>query len=56
MIDEADIEKLAEKELNGWQVRVCTFWGQFVHAKTPSQMENAVKLAHQWALTEKDPN
>jgi SpoVK/Ycf46/Vps4 family AAA+-type ATPase len=54
-VEEADIEKLAEKELNGRQVRDCNFRGQVIHANAPSQIKNAVKLAHEWASQEKSP-
>ena len=48
-VDETHIEKLAGRELNGRQVRVCNSPGQEVHSDALSQIKNAVKLAHEWA-------
>jgi SpoVK/Ycf46/Vps4 family AAA+-type ATPase len=48
-VNKTDIENLAERKLNGRQVYDCTFQWPVIQANTPSQIKNAVKLAHEWA-------
>ena len=55
IVSATEIEKLADRTLNGRQVRDRNFWGQAAHANAPMQIKNAIKLAQEWASEKKSP-